>query len=61
MKEGKKFGLFRKKSKKTKIVIGEPYDVKHVYHVGLDSGQNQIPTDFNRLHSQTNSKQFQLI
>ena len=37
-----KFGrVFRKQTKKSTIVIGEPYDVKHVYHVGLDTALTQ--------------------
>ncbi len=32
--------IFKKKSKPNGLVIGEPYDVKHVYHIGIDSASD---------------------
>ena len=29
------------------IVIGEPYDVKHVYHIGIDSSSDNTQTFWN--------------
>jgi hypothetical protein len=29
--------LFKKKARKRSLVIGEPYDVEHVFHIGIDS------------------------
>ncbi len=32
--------ILKKKSKPNGLVIGEPYDVKHVYHIGIDSASD---------------------
>lgn len=44
--------LFKKQSKPNDLVIGEPFDVKHVYHVGIDSASDN-PEFWNANHQNT--------
>ncbi len=52
--------LFKKQPKPNDLVIGEPFDVKHVYHVGIDSASDNLEF-WNANHQNTSKYVAELI
>ena len=51
----------RRKQARPDLVIGEPYGVEHVFHIGIDSSPQSMSTEFwsSQINKPTKSSKFE--